>query len=361
MFCDLAAALLATVVGLSIVWIASSLGAFSKDYYELAAIYCLTIPFTAYSSLKGLLQLYGRFDYITIARLGVAVITLFISILLWYYQAKFHMYVYVYSFISVVNFGIIITLSLAAWKANNPKPFLSFGSIFVVNSKSFSKEFLKFSWSTNALSTVNVLRQHMDIFLLGYLLGPSATGLYKVANQAASLISRFGDPLQHVIFPEIASLASKKEFGKLRKIIILSFIFGIILLAIFPAVAYLFGDIVISGLGGGLYTSASSAFLWLVFSHSLSVAGFHLRPCVVSFISPTVYLKNSIVAMIVFIPSLYICVANFQAVGAGIAQSIFMFVWFFLNSVVIFKNISFEFKDFCEVKNLLLSILIKGR
>ena len=341
---DLVGAFAATAVGVAIVLFGLPFLGITSEYQYFAAIFSASIIFVSYSTAKGVLRLFGRFDLLTAIQTGISAAGLAVAVLLWHFQATFIAYVISYASLIVVQSFLIFTVVIVLWYSGD-LPSLAAPRF---DDQALSKAFMWFSWSTSGLSTLNVLRQHADSFVLATMLGPAATGIYKVASQIASLVSRIGDPLQQVVFPEIATLVAKSEHARLRKILVSAIILGIVSLSFVVSGAAVFGEIAIQIVGGTGYAAATIPLLWLVLSNGLAVTGFYLRPTVVTLISPEAYLYYSFIASLIFVAALYLSIDGFGIAGAGLAQVVFTIVWYFLNFSAISRRLHFKRQDFAR-------------
>ena len=341
---DLAGALAATVIGFAIVVFSLPLIGIEPQYQTFAGIYCITILFSSYSSAKGVLRLFGRFELLTAVQVGTSATSLAAAVSLWFFQAPFTAYVVTYAGLIAAQSCAIILVAIALWRSNQLPTLIAPR----FNDHLLRKAFMRFSWSTSGLSTLNVVRQSADAFVLAALLGPAATGIYKIAPQIASLVSRFGDPLQQVMFPEIAGLIAQGEHLRLRRILASVFLAGMALLVVVVTGAAVGSDMAVQVVGGAAYTAAAVPLLWLACAHGLTVSGFYLRPTVVTLIGPAAYLGYNLVATVVFIPALYFGIILFGIAGAGFAQAAFTVVWFVLNAGALTKQLKITPSDFSD-------------
>lgn len=352
---DLAGAVAATLVGFSIVFIGLPSFGIDQQNQVFATIFAATLLFNVTSSVLGLLRLFGKFGLITGIQVTASATGLFAAIALWFFNAPFINYVIAYAMLSAAQSCAFLVGGAALWRRLHiPTPFAA-----RLRNRTLRQAFLQFSWSTSAMSSINVLRQNADAFVIAALLGPAATGLYKVAIQIASLITRFGDPLQQALFPEIAKLVAKREYGRLRRILVEAFFAGITLLTVFVAFTSIFAEMAVEIVGGVNFSAAAAPLLWLALAYGLSVAGFYIRPTVVTLIGPLYHLKTYLAAIVAFMPALYFSINAFGIAGAGLAQVMFTFVWFMLNSVALVRRLKIMKKDLIEGLRQLLGRLLR--
>jgi O-antigen/teichoic acid export membrane protein len=118
-----------------------------------------------------------------------------------------------------------------------------------------------------------------------------------------------------------------------------AFIAGLVLLAVVVAGTAVFSPMVVKLVAGPDFSAASAPLLWLALAYGLSVAGFYIRPTVVTLIGPAYYLITFVLATFAFMPALYFSITNLGIAGAGLAQFSFTLVWFILNIFAIARRL----------------------
>lgn len=351
---DLAGAVAATVAGFSIVAFALPIFGIEPQYQVFAAVFAATLLFGTTSSVSGLLRLFGRFGLITGIQVGASAGGLVAAVALWLFNAPFTAYVIAYASLIAAQSCAVLVVGAILWRRHR-LPTL-FAPCF--EDRKLRRAFLQFSWSASALSTINVLRQNADVFVIASLMGPAATGLYKVAAQLASLITRFGNPLQQALFPEIAGLIAKGDLGRLRRMLAVAFLAGMALLVVIVVGAATLGDMAVQLVGGAQFTGAAAPLFWLAVAYGLSVAGFYIRPIVVNLIGPVFHLFTYLIATVAFIPALYLGVTAFGVAGAGLSQVAFTVVWFMLNGAILARRLKITSCELTEGFRKILGVVL---
>lgn len=122
------------------------------------------------------------------------------------------------------------------------------GGVAAVRSR--TRDIVRFLLHTNIASTFRLASDKIVILLLGVVVGPAATGLYKVALQLGTAVILLADPLYGVAYPEIAqSIGSDSYEGVHRTMVRLSKWLGALAVALAllslvlmrPAVVLVFG------------------------------------------------------------------------------------------------------------------------
>ncbi len=64
-------------------------------------------------------------------------------------------------------------------------------------------------WQTN----VDLLPKHLAVLLAGSLLGPAGAGMFRLANDFSTVLSKPGLMLREVLFPDLSRMLHNKEAG----------------------------------------------------------------------------------------------------------------------------------------------------
>ena len=255
---------------------------FSDEYLLYGQIYSI--------ASTGMLRLTNRFNILAYMNVLNSLIYLIGSAFFWYNKSLFINYIILFTAISVLFNSTITLLTLFYWKLDKLPP------LYQANFK--DKKLIKniniFSFTGWATSTISVMKNSFDLYIIGIFVDVIASGIYKFATSIASIVLKISTPLQQVIFPEISKMAAKKQNHKLKKIIldILS-LTGLIILMI-NILSLSFADLTVGIIGGGKFNSATIPLILLVFAFSVRSSGFFIRPILLSCIGHMVFLKSQL-------------------------------------------------------------------
>lgn len=131
---------------------------------------------------------------------------------------------------------------------------------------------------TFASSTLDALVKQGPLLAVGYFLGTTAAGLYRLADQLAQGISRFAQLLARAVFPEFA-MANVREgqggFGKLvRQVSLMSGAAG----AIVTILAAIAGGPLLMAIGGAPFAQGAPILLPLVIGAAFELAAVSFEP-----------------------------------------------------------------------------------
>lgn len=186
------------IVILNRVSIAGLLG--GKEYATVISIACMQLVFTAVVSIQmGLLRREFQFKKLFIARVGVAIVPLVITVPLAFVTRSYWALVIGNISGSVVN-AIILTLN-SSWR---PRLFYSFDLL---------KQMFSFSFWTLCEALAHWLIFWIDTFIVGQMYSSYYLGIYKnSANMIMSLIGMITAALSPVLLSVLSRIKDDNEF-----------------------------------------------------------------------------------------------------------------------------------------------------
>jgi O-antigen/teichoic acid export membrane protein len=184
-------------------------------------------------------------------------------------------------------------------------------------------EFWAFSWAMSLSGTIAVVRDRAPLLLIGALFGPTAVGLYYVAERVAGVLSLAMAAVNHVLYPEIVRLAVSRRITDLNWLVVKTgtYLFAIGLVVLLSVIVV--GPLLLRGIGGLDYTAAYLPLLILIGAHSVAMAGVALRIGVIVLAGPMQFLIANFIAFIGFAFAVTVGVTQFGIVGAAVAQVAF--------------------------------------
>lgn len=324
---DLIAALACGATAVGVAWFASPLVGIAPDYASLAAIYAAALFFSVSGAPIGLFRLLNRFSFLTAMQILYAAVRLAIAALLFHFQAGLAAYIYAYALVAIIYNIHLATASVVFFVRSGGR--LS-ATGMAQAWRSLRAEYWSFSWTTNISSTINILRQNADLFLLGYFVGAAGAGVYQVANRIAQIPSRISDPIQQAIYPELAMLASKGRQSEIPYYVLrLGALCGLIAVGALLMVVFLGGEISMI-VGGASFIEAREPLILLMIAFVFSLSGVALRPAILSTIGPKWMLVVYVIAFVFFAIVAPLAIQRFGLFGAGASQIAFNAVWFIL-------------------------------
>ena len=317
---DAASAVLgATVAILAAPLIAPYLG-WSDDVTSMAMLYGIVILFSATATPIGILRLFNRFDLLSIhatispgIRLIGASILYFYSIGLWGFLSVW--------FIAGIAGGI--TLVVMGWWELRKQKLIPPRSISFRHLTQPHPGLWRFVFATNIQSSLELTTGHLTTLMVGWILGPTAAGLFKIAKELSTVLSRAGGLLAESMYPELAKLSTQEQNKTFRRVILRSgLVAGSGATMIFFGMVVL-GEPLLRLTVGAEFVGAYPLLLLLVFAETIGAFGFGLNSAMYAIGRPGIPLRVNITATALYLPLLFVLLTQMNMVGAGIAFTIF--------------------------------------
>lgn len=312
------------VIGATVAWFAAPLVGpyvgWSDEVIAYAQPYSLMILFTIVATPTGLLRLYDRFDIlawqVTITpalRLAGVAVAVLLKAPLWAYLLAW--------FVA----GVVGGLALVGlgWREGVRQGRLTDMRWSLTGVTNDHPHIWGFCFASNFHSSLQMVTGHMSTFLVGLVATPAAAGLFKVAREVATALTKPAELLTQSIYPEFARLGAKNEWqafgGLIRRAALLAGGVGVSILAVMaligePFLAIFFGDD---------FVPAYATLVLLVAAASITVAGFGFDPALYALGRPGIPLRvNAFVVLLVYVPLLIVLTQELGPVGAGIAMLI---------------------------------------
>lgn len=178
----------------------------------------------------------------------------------------------------------------------------------------------RFSIISNFHSSLQLVMGHMAVFLVGFVAGPAAAGLYKVGKDVSTALTKPAEMLNQSIYPEFAKLGSHAGWSDFPRLILRGGVLGGgagVLLLIICALA---GQSFLILAFGAEFAAAYAVLLLLVATATLTVAGFPMDPALYAMGRPGIPLQvNAVSVFGIFLPLIFILGQRYGATGAGLA------------------------------------------
>lgn len=192
------------------------------------------------------------------------------------------------------------------------------------------KEMTHFLFHSSFNYLLTLFTKDVDVMILNFFHGASAVGIYQVAKKLAKSTSFVIDPLYFAVYPDLASLFSKRKIKEI-KIYILNLMKILILLSIpIGLIIFLFGKPIILLFYGQQYENAFFPLRIMIFGVFIALLTFWTRPALLSVGKPQVLTyAHFFSALTMFLLSL-IVVSRYGYIGSAI-----MFVYPYIITKII--------------------------
>jgi O-antigen/teichoic acid export membrane protein len=334
---DLAAAFCAGAIGLIVVRVAAPWLGVDPSQQIYLDLMSLSLFFRVSGATTGLLRLFDRFSVLAGLNIVDALTRLAVSVVLLLCHASLLIYVASFAALTVLANVEMCAAALILWRRRR----LPLRSGFAIGRlRHQMPEFTKISGSSFFMSSINALRSRADVFMLAALVGPTAVGLYAIAQRVSAIAGRVADPLGQVAYPEISRLAAAGSQADLKRALLRFSIVGTAVGVLFVVGTLIFAPVIIRIVAGPGFENALAPLHWLMAAFAIFLAGFWIRAAAMNIVGPVQHLYTYLVAFFAMVTVGPWAIIHFGLVGAGASQLIFNLVWFVLNAGLIFRALS---------------------
>jgi len=315
---DVSSSIVATLLGVGAASITGKFLHWDEQMVVTASFYSLTMLSTAIGTPNGILRVYDRFDVLGIWYTISPAIRFFGVVIAWFFDAEMLVFIGVWATAFVLeNIWIYLRghreirqhLSESIWRG------FRFREL-----RETSPDFRHFLgviyWQTN----VDLLPKHLAVLLAGNLLGPAGAGMFRLANDFSTVLSKPGLMLREVLFPDLSRILHNKEAGfhelGLKAVQIAGASGLLLVLLSIPLGAPILGII------GADYTPAAPLLTLMLLAASFELAGSPLRAAAYALGSAGGVLRIYALSSFVYLSLFYVFTLPFGLIGPGIAAVI---------------------------------------
>ncbi len=201
MLIDMAAALLAVILGIAAAPLAGHFLQWDSDMVALATMYSLVILATANGTPDGILRIYNRFDALGVQATVAPALRLLMVSIAWALDAPMPVFIIAWGSAFAMGHIYLMVRGLKELKAHMDTSL--WGGFRWQEIRGRRREFWKFIgvvyWQTN----IDLLPKHVSTLLAGALLGPAAAGLFRLAREFSTVLTHPAILLREVLFPDL--------------------------------------------------------------------------------------------------------------------------------------------------------------
>lgn len=315
---DVMSSILAALLGVGAASITGKFLHWDTQMVTIAMIYSLTLLTTATGTPNGVLRLYDRFDVLGFWYTISPAIRFSGVVIAWFLDAKMIVFVVVWAAAFVIENAWIYLrghrevhrhMSESIWRG------FRFQEL-----KETTPEFRHFMgviyWQTN----VDLLPKHLAVLLAGSLLGPAGAGMFRLANDFSTVLSKPGLMLREVLFPDLSRMLHNKEAGFHElgfRAVMIAAAAGLLMVALsIPLGAPILGII------GPEYTAAAPLMTLMLLAATFELAGSPLRAAAYALGGAGTVLSIYALSSIIYLGLFYVFTPPLGLVGPGVAASV---------------------------------------
>jgi len=313
---DFSSSLAATLVGVAMVPLAGPLLHWDAQVTQWAGFYALIIITTGVNTSSGILRLYDRFDALGVQYTVGPLVRMLLVILAWAMDGGMLMFLLAWGVAYCVGNIYMFARGLLELKSRLVTPFWQ--GFRWQETFDHSREFWQFIgvvyWQTN----VDLVPKQLSTLLAGNLLGPAAAGLFRLAREISTILSRPAALLRDVLFPNLTRSWQSNQ-GNFKKLPFrTSMIAGSAGLLI-AVIAWFAGESLLA-LVGEDYVPAAPLMVLLLVAASFDLASAPLRAAAYAIGKASTLLQIHILGVGVYISLFYVATRFTGLIGPGLAS-----------------------------------------
>lgn len=282
--------------------------------------FCLTAFLSGGGTMNGIFRLYGRFHYISIVQILLAMLNLMGSVALWLAEAPLVHYLIMYAIAQAIAYIVHLALGFVTIRKHG-------ASVSLIGQRLWGSEifrsFLDYSWTTWATSTINTVRSRADTLLLAFSAGPAAVGIYGVARQLTTVLNRMTQAVSSAVFSEVSFLAAEKDARMAHNLLIKLTLGGVFAGASMVVSAVAFGRLLLGKGFGPQFSEGYGALVLLVVAASLMLSAATFGGFVQAFISARKLLEIYVLSIVPFVAACALFIEPLGMIGAALTQVAF--------------------------------------
>jgi O-antigen/teichoic acid export membrane protein len=320
---DVAAAMCATLAGIAATGVAGQLLHWDAQMTALAGVYSLVLLTSVVNTPNGVLRLYDRFDALSVFYTIGPGVRLLGVVTAWLTNAGMVTFIAVWAAAFLLENSWLIVrghLELRRQLGVSLPGARRVSGQAAPESAATRREFRRFIavvyWQTN----LDLLPKHFSVLLAGSLLGPAGAGMFRLARDFSTILSRPAMMLREVMFPDLARMlhVGGEGFTELG--------FRAVKVAAAAGLALVFLSIFIAGpvlsLIGSEYTLAATLLSLLLLAATFELAGSPLRAAAYAMGRVAPVLHIHLLGVVVYFGAFSLLAPYLGLTGIGIAACI---------------------------------------
>jgi O-antigen/teichoic acid export membrane protein len=304
----------------------------APEWVPLIQIYTTSILFMVTATPTGLLRLFDRFDLLSVSN----AIGSFVRVIgaLW-------VFTYGGSLEILLGIWFASTLASGLWlighavRALATRGLLSGPRLGYRKLGSGHEGIASFVWATQANTTLSAGTRQLATVIVGFLLTPAAAGVFDIAKQVTTLLTRFTKLLRPAIYPEFARLSVRNDMVSIRQLMLrsMALMVGAGTVLILPLI--LFGRFLLVYAFGPDLESAYGLVVVMALAALVRMLSFPLEPALISSGRAGAALRVRAVSVPVFLITLFSLIPTIGLIGAGVAGLVAVSVSFAGQSIAV--------------------------
>lgn len=316
---DLYACIISTAIAVTMAPVIGRLIGLEQDHVILLTAYSLVLLATGNNTDIGILRLFDQFD--TLGRqmtIGPAITFIGVA-LAWWFDSPMSV------FVAVMAFAYITENVYLSWRGrrefrrrfDNPLE----GGMVRLSAMADFPGLRNFLWVTYWQSNVDLVPKRISLMFIGYLLGATEAGLFRLARQISSLLSKPATLIRQVIFPDLTR-SWHQGSDDFKRIAYLTALIGAGAGLLLVLVGYFFGDFILATLFGKEFIGAAGLLTLMLLAGAFDLAASPLRSAAYAIGHAGKVLRLHILSAFIYLFLFIILTSQMGLMGAGWATCI---------------------------------------
>ena len=312
---DLGGGLVGVGIGIVVAPLVGPHLGWSPEVIGYAQAYSGLILFTACATPTALMRLFDRFDVLAMQTVVTPLFRLIgigIAVVL---DAPFWAYLMAW-FVAQVAGGL--SLTYIGWREANRRGWLSGFTFSLRGIMDHHNGLVRFAVQSNIYMSLQVLSNQASVLFVGFLAGPSAAGIFKIARDASTFLSRPAELLNNSIAPEFARLGSHGDWSAFSRLILRGAAIAAGAGTVMLFLTMVIGPHLLGAFFGDAFTAAYVPMVLLVAAAGVAIIGFPLDPALFAMGQAGIPLRvSTTVIFLVQLPLLLVLTQTFGPTGAA--------------------------------------------
>ena len=313
---DLASAVIGMALAMSLAGVAGAMLGWDAGTVSLVMVYSLLIAVTIKATPTGVLRLFDRFNLLAMqAPLSPAVGLIGVSIA---YVLDGGLIAYLCAWFAA-GMAESAALVILGWRELGRQGLLADLDLSLRGLTKPHGGLWRFVWAANIFTSLSAAASHLITLMLGWLLGPMAAGLFRIASQFASVLVVPAAILRRSIYPEFAKLTAKGDPRLVRKLMLRAGLISGSVAVVIVLVLALISEPLIRLIVGEAYVAAADLLVLLAAASAVMLYGFAIEPVFFALGRPGIMLRLSVIVAALNLVLIFLLAAEYGLIGAGYA------------------------------------------